>query len=184
MPFAQCGNRYQDAPLPSSPLVSELYDRPFVRPAMTLGDGLWKGGDGIRYGMLRPSPRTATGCLRARWPGSFPPRCCPKPGSKPCYRAIISRSTAPCWKPGRAPKAFTRKTAQAIRPGPGRTGEQDFHGEWRTNATRTPRPPIPTPVFLARGRLRAISLHRSDSLLVSAAVMARCGMTPSGWPHF
>ncbi len=45
--------------------------------------------------MPRPSPRTATDCWMARWPGSFSPRCCRKTRSKPCCRAIISRSSLP-----------------------------------------------------------------------------------------
>ena len=33
----------------------ELYDRLFVRPAMALGDGLWKGGDGLLIDGLGPN---------------------------------------------------------------------------------------------------------------------------------
>jgi transposase len=46
-----------------------------------------------------------------------------RPGSKPCCRAITSRSSlprrrpgAPCWKPGRARRASAQKTARANRP--------------------------------------------------------------------
>src|SRR5271170_3975172 len=37
-------------------------------------------------------------------------------GSKLCCRAIISQSTAPCWRPGRAPRASGPRTARANRP--------------------------------------------------------------------
>ena len=33
----------------------ELYDRLFVRPALALGDGLWKGGDGLLIDGLGPN---------------------------------------------------------------------------------------------------------------------------------
>ena len=55
-------------------------------------------------------------------------------GQSGCCRAIISRSTAPCWKPGRASKAFARRMARANHPARAH-GERDFHGEQRTNDT-------------------------------------------------
>ena len=50
-------------------------------------------------------------------------------------RASISRSTGPCWRRGRAPRAFAQKTVRAETPGDGRNGERDFHGKQRKNDT-------------------------------------------------
>ena len=44
---------------------------------------------------IRVSRKTATGCWRARSPPNFSVRCCRSRGSSGCYRASISRSTAP-----------------------------------------------------------------------------------------
>src|ERR1700759_5174254 len=67
----------------------------------------------IRCGTPQASPRTATGCWRGKWRFSFWRRCCRRTKSSVCCRANTSQSTAHYWKPGRAPRAFSRRTGQA-----------------------------------------------------------------------
>src|SRR5262249_16546692 len=77
----------------------------------------WFVGLGMRtrYGMPRPSPKTATGCWLARWRPSFSSRCSRKTRSSACCRASISRLMARCWRLGRARKASARRMALVSR---------------------------------------------------------------------
>ncbi len=70
-------------------------------------------------------------------------------GSSGCCRAITSRSTGRCWRPGRARKAFARKMARANRPDRDTTASGTFTASSEPT-TPTPRPPTPMPVSTAR----------------------------------
>src|SRR5262249_12339409 len=80
--------------------------------------GLSGSASRTRYGMPRPSPKTATGCWLARWRPSFSSRCSRKTRSSACCRASISRLMARCWRLGRARKASARRMALVSRRDP------------------------------------------------------------------
>src|SRR5215831_7130012 len=80
--------------------------------------GLSGSASRTRYGMPRPSPKTATGCWLARWRPSFSSRCSRKTRSSACCRASISRLMARRWRLGRARKASARRMALVSRRDP------------------------------------------------------------------
>ena len=88
-----------------------------------------------RCGTRRASPRTASGCLKARWPRGVSPRCVAQPKVKRLLsneHFSVDGTLLEAWA---SVNSFRPKDGSGGPPGPGRNSERDFHGERRRNDT-------------------------------------------------
>jgi transposase len=76
-----------------------------------------------------------------------------KPGLRGCCRAIISRLTARCWRPGPVPRASDPRMVRAIRLARGATASAIFAAS-AARMTPMPRRPMPTRGCSARDQAK------------------------------